>query len=382
MTEQDYDRKFQDKIIPLRENIDQIDSQILSLLAKRHDQVLKVVNLKKEYNIPVYHPAREEDLISRLRIQAEKAGLDPGFMEDLYRIILRQSRVKQTDHMEVNATLPDGRILIVGGAGRMGSFFASLFRKSGYEVRILETSDWHRVEKLCRDIDLVLVSVPIEKTCDIIEKLSPYLSLKTLLADLTSIKKEPVQKMVDCHKGAVIGLHPLFGPYPGSLDKQIIVITPGRDLKACQWLIDQLSVWGVVIVRSSADEHDDIMEVVQALRHFATFCFGQFLYKQDIRLDKTLEFSSPIYRLELGMVGRLFAQDASMYSQIIFATKDRRSLLKSYVTSLKEHLEMLENSDKQLFVEKFNKISEWFGPFSEQALRESTYLIDRLIERF
>ena len=382
MKKQENNKIFQDKIIPLRENIDQIDSQILSLLEQRHDQVLKVVRLKKEHNIPVYHPAREEDLISRIRIQAEKAGLDPGFMEDLYRIILRQSRVKQTDQMEVSSILPGGKVLIVGGSGQMGNFFASLFGKSGYEVRILGKPDWHRAENLCKDIDLALVSVPIERTCDIIEKLKPYLPLSAVLADLTSIKEEPVKKMLDCHTGPVAGLHPLFGPDIGSLDKQIIVTTPGRDAKACQWLIDQLSIWGAVIVRSSAAEHDNIMEVVQALRHFATFCFGQFLYNRDAKLERTLEFSSPIYRLELGMVGRLFAQDATLYSEIIFATKERRDLLKEYISSLKYHIEMLEKNDKQLFVEKFNKVSEWFGPFGEQAMRESTFLINKLIERF
>ncbi len=382
MKKQDNNKIFHEKIIPLRENIDQIDSQILSLLAQRHDQVLKVVNLKKEHNISVYHPAREEDLISRLRTQAAKANLDPDFLEDLYRIILRHSRVKQTDQMEVNGVLPGGTILIVGGAGQMGSFFASLFKKSGYEVRILGKSDWNRADQLCKNIDLALVSVPIEQTCDIIEKLGPYLPLNAVLADITSIKQEPVKKMLACHKGPVTGLHPLFGPDPGSLDKQIIVTTEGRDAKACQWVINQLSVWGGVIVSSSAREHDTIMEIVQALRHFATFCFGQFLFEQRTKIERTLEFSSPIYRLELGMVGRLFAQDASLYSEIIFASKTRRTLLNKYVSSLKSHIEMLEKNDKQLFVKKFNTISEWFGPFSEQAMRESTFLIDRLIERF
>ncbi|MCP4672530.1 MAG: bifunctional chorismate mutase/prephenate dehydrogenase [Desulfobacula sp.] len=373
---------FHEKIIPLRDNIDKIDSQILSLLARRHDQVLKVVNLKKEHNIPVYHPAREEDLIYRLRTQAKKADLDPDFLEELYRTILRHSRVKQTDQMEINGILPNGRVLIIGGKGQMGSFFASLFIKSGYEVRILGKSDWSMAEQLCQDIDLALISVPIEQTCDIIEKLSPYLPLNAVLADLTSIKLKPVNKMLACHKGPVTGLHPLFGPDPGSLDKQIIVTTPGRDSKACQWVINQLSVWGGVIVSSSAQEHDKIMEIVQVLRHFATFCFGQFLFDQRTKIERTLEFSSPIYRLELGMVGRLFAQDASLYSEIIFASKSRRTLLNKYVSSLKTHIEMLEKNDKKLFVKKFNTISEWFGPFSEQALQESTFLIDRLIERF
>ena len=373
---------FDKEVVPLRTRIDVIDSQILSLLAQRQAQVEKVVKLKKKHHIPVYHPAREEDLISTLRVQADKAKIDPDFMEDLYRVILRQSRVKQTDQMEHKGVRPDAKVLIIGGGGQMGRFFASLFHKSGYEVRILGEQDWDKAKKLCRDIDLCLICVPIEKTCNIIEKIAPFLEPKIILADVTSIKAGPLEKMLESHPGPVTGLHPLFGPTSGSLDKQIIVVTPGRDSDHCQWLVEQLTLWGAVIVRSSAKKHDEIMGIVQALRHFATFSFGQFLYEKHASIENTLEFSSPIYRLELGMVGRLFAQDASLYSEIIFATKERQHLLKDYISSLNDHLEMLENNDKQLFIKKFNHIADWFGPFSEQALRESTFLIDKLIERF
>ena len=374
--------EFDKEILALRAQIDEIDWQILSLLAQRQGQVEKVVKLKKKHNIPVYHPAREEDLISKLRAQAGKANLDPDFMEDLYRVILKQSRVKQIDQMQSKGVRPDTRILIIGGDGQMGQFFASLFHKSGYEVRILEKKDWNKAKQLCENIDLALICVPIEKTCDIIEEIAPFLGPNTILADLTSIKAKPLEKMLDAHPGPVTGLHPLFGPDSASLDKQIVIVTAGRDSDRCQWLVDQLTLWGAVIVMSSAREHDEIMEIVQALRHFATFSFGQFLYEKNARIERTLEFSSPIYRLELGMVGRLFAQDASLYSEIIFATKQRRQLLKDYIASLNNHLEMLEANDKHLFIEKFDHIAQWFGPFSEQAMRESTFLINKLIERF
>jgi chorismate mutase/prephenate dehydrogenase len=373
---------FNKKIIPLRTKIDQIDSQILCLLAQRQAQVEKVVKLKKEHHIPVYHPAREEDLISKLRSQAKKANIDPDFMEDLYRVILRQSRVKQAGHMEHKGIRPGAGILILGGEGQMGRFFSHLFLKSGYNVRTLAKHDWNNAENLCRGIDLALVSVPIEKTEDVIEQIAPFLDPETVLADLTSIKAGPLKKMLDSHPGPVTGIHPIFGPSSGSLDKQIIVFTPGRCPDQCQWVVEQFTLWGAVIVESSAEEHDEIMEIVQALRHFATFCFGQFLYEKHARLERTLEFSSPIYRLELGMVGRLFAQEASLYSEIIFATRERRRLLKNYIASLNDHLEMLENNDKPLFIKKFNHIAQWFGPFSEQAMRESTFLINKLIERF
>ena len=154
------------------------------------------------------------------------------------------------------------------------------------------------------------------------------------------------------------------------------------DQSACQWLLDQFTAWGSIIIQTNAQEHDEIMGLVQALRHFATFAFGQFLRRKRINLHRTLEFSSPIYRLELVMVGRLFAQDPSLYAEIIFASPERRTLLKDYLASLTENFAMLEKGDKALFCAEFKKVADWFAPFSEQAMRESTYLIDKLIERF
>jgi len=82
------------------------------------------------------------------------------------------------------------------------------------------------------------------------------------------------------------------------------------------------------------------------------------------------------------MVGRLFAQDPSLYSEIIFASPKRLALLKDYLSSLTNNLAMVEKGDKEMFCAEFKKIADWFGPFSEQSMRESTYLINKLIERF
>ncbi|WP_080805396.1 bifunctional chorismate mutase/prephenate dehydrogenase [Desulfamplus magnetovallimortis] len=373
---------FEAEIKNLRDTIDDIDEQILTLIAKRLKEVKKVVALKKEHNMPVFHPAREEDLISKLRSHANSSGVDADFIEDLYRVILRNSRIHQTVEMKQQGIKPGGKVLIAGGYGQMGSYFANLFRASGYDVRILSEDNWESVETLCQGIDLAIISVPINVTLSVTERLAPHIPDDALLADLTSIKKFPMEQMLKQHQGPVIGLHPLFGPTCATLDKQIIAITPGRYGEKCQWLIDQLILWGAVVVNSDASEHDEIMDIVQALRHFATFCFGRFLSKRKIDLGKTLEFSSPIYRLELGMVGRLFAQDSGLYSEIIFATPERREILKEFAASLNDQIEMLDNCDKEIFTERFREIAQWFGPFSEQAMRESTFIIDKLIERF
>jgi chorismate mutase / prephenate dehydrogenase len=376
------DNQLSDELEKSRDGIDQIDSMIIDLLAERQSEVEKVVAYKKLKNMPVRHPAREEDMISRRRALAKEKGLDPDYVEELFRSLLRQSRVEQTESKSEKGVRPDATVLIVGGKGGMGEYFAGWFKRSGYNTRVLGRNDWDKVESLCEGIDLAVVSVPIESTLSVIEKLAPFLPKNAVLADLTSIKKAPMKAMLKSHAGSVLGIHPLFGPTTSSMDKQIIVVTPGRDEDSSKWIIDQLSEWGAIIVRSNEDEHDRIMAVVQALRHFATFTFGRFLFRKNVDLFRSLEFSSPIYRLELGMVGRLFAQAPDLYSGIIFASDERCSLLKEYITSITELISMVESSDKEEFEIEFNEIATWFGPFSEQALRESSFLIDKLIERF
>lgn len=370
------------EIESIRDNIDTIDGKIVELLARRHTEVSKVLTLKKAHNQPAYHPAREEYLISDRRNRGQEAGLNPDYVEELFRCVLRQSRAEQNFSIADKGIMSGAHVLIVGGTRGMGKYLSQWFKMSGYGTRVMGSGDWNNMDDLCKDIDLAIVSVPIDVTVPVIRQVAPYLPKDCILTDLTSIKGPPMAAMMESHNGPVVGLHPLFGPTTSTMDKQIVVMTQGRNPVSCQWVIDQFAAWGAVMVESNAREHDEIMSIVQALRHFATFAFGQYLHRKQIDLSRTLDFSSPIYRLELGMVGRLFAQDPALYAEIIFASKDRIELLKDYMASLTENLNMIEKGDKETFKRQFRNIAEWFGPFGDQALRESSYLIDKLIERF
>ena len=82
------------------------------------------------------------------------------------------------------------------------------------------------------------------------------------------------------------------------------------------------------------------------------------------------------------MVGRLFAQDPGLHADIILASPQRRALLKEFIESVGAARDLIDNADADRFCREFRQISEWFGPFCGQALRESTFLIDKLVERF
>ena len=199
-----------------------------------------------------------------------------------------------------------------------------------------------------------------------------------ILCDFTSVKGPIVEAMMQYHKGPVLGLHPMFGPDVKSLVKQVVVTVPERDEKASQFLVEQLRIWGATICKCSAKEHDEAMSIIQALRHFSTYSYGTFLQKIAPKLQKLKDLSSPIYRLELMMVGRLFAQDPRLYADIIMSSEANYELIKSFVESVTKELEVIKNKDTDKFTQEFLKTRDYFGEFANEAFVESGRILAKL----
>lgn len=260
----------------LRDEIDSIDSELVELLARRRLVTSKVGALKSKVGMPIYAPDREESLLARRRAQAREVGIDADLVEDILRRLMRDSYNSQ-DESGYRCVNPDaGEIIIVGGQGQLGRIFVDLFKRSNYQVHIIEKDDWQLAEKVLCKASLVIVAVPIRITSMIIQKLS-NLPTNCVLADVTSVKESPVYEMMKVHSGPVVGLHPMFGPDVTGLIKQTIITCEGRESEQYQWLLEQFKVWGATIYPVSAVEHDKAMSLVQVMRHFSTIAYGYHL---------------------------------------------------------------------------------------------------------
>ena len=67
MSNTDQNYKDQEQLALLRGQIDDLDHQLVELLAQRQKIVAEVVAFKKERQMSVYHPAREADMIDLRR---------------------------------------------------------------------------------------------------------------------------------------------------------------------------------------------------------------------------------------------------------------------------------------------------------------------------
>ena len=366
---------FSQQLASLREDIDELDPQLVELLAKRNKITTRVGQIKAQAGMPVYVPKREKELIASRRQQAESLGVSADLTEDLLRRVMRESY--HTQNNEYRCVKPDiDNVVVIGGEGALGRVFVSLFQRSKYTVNVVERDDWDNgtASTLLSAASLVIVAVPINLTESVINQLT-MLRDDCVLADITSIKAMPLNAMLGVHKGPVVGLHPMFGPDAPGMIKQVVVACEGRYSEQYQWLIEQMRIWGATIHNSTAKEHDEAMAYIQVMRHFNTFVYGEHLRGEDPDLNSLTMFSSPIYRLELAMVGRLFAQSPQLYADIIFNNPDNFALLRRFYERFGLALSLLESGDKKGFVEQFMKVGSWFGDYAKKCLVDSKQLL-------
>ena len=363
----------QQQLAKLRNQIDELDSELVDLLRRRSQITTKVGEVKSHTGMPIYVPEREAELIQLRRQEAAKQGVSETLIEDLLRRIMRESYATQDgDFLQANPAI--NKVVIVGGRGALGRVFVELFTRSHYQVTIIEKDDWGNADEHFSDADLVLVCVPITLTERIIGQI-PVLPDHCILADITSIKQAPLDAMLEQHKGPVVGLHPMFGPDSPGMVKQVVVVCHGRREDEYQWLIEQMRIWGAKIQVSSAMEHDQSMAFIQVMRHFNTFVYGSHLAHESPDLQLLTDFSSPIYRLELAMVGRLFAQDPELYADIIFNDPNNVELLKRFQERFNEAIKLFETGDKADFIKQFFQIGNWFGDYAKKCLVDSKKLL-------
>ena len=98
-------------------------------------------------------------------------------------------------------------------------------------------------------------------------------------------------------------------------------------------------------------------------------------------IDRLLNLSSPIYRLELAMVGRLFAQDPELYADIILSSPQNLAMIRRYYQNFGEALGLLERGDRAGFIEAFSQVSGFFGEHADEFLRESRTLLAQANDR-
>ncbi len=366
----------------LRALIDAVDHELLQALSRRNGLVGEIAAYKRAHGVAIRDHQREQQIIADRRERSAPLGLRPDVVESLFRLMLWASRDRQAAlRAEVPLDLEPRTVAIIGGAGAMGGCLAQMFADLGQAVMIADLQTQLTPTEAPSVADVVLISVPIDVTVQVIAELGPLVREDALLLDVTSIKTEPVQAMIQNSKASVVGTHPLFGPSVHSLQGQRIVLTPGRGDEWLKWVRRMFSARGLSIKETTPQEHDRAMAVVQVLTHFCTEVMGKTMARFGVPLEETLQFTSPVYLMELLMTARHFAQSPQLYASIQTSNPLTNEITDAFLEAATAHKENIQSKDQPAVEATFDEVRAFLGSFTDEALQKSSYLIDRLVER-
>ncbi len=268
------------------------------------------------------------------------------------------------------------RIGIMGGTTGIGKSFFEFFNKKDKEEKEIKVTGRNTKitnKDIIETCDLVIFSVPITNTKKVITEVLPYSHPNQILVDFTSLKVFPVKTMLKS-KSQVCGLHPMFGPFSNiSEGKQKIIFTPARITS--QNLIILQNIFSEFTQHiSTPEEHDELMGIIQGVSHFSDFITGVTIKNLKVDFRKVLNFSSPPYKLKLEVMGRMFAQNSDLYSQIMCKNATSIAFFSSTVKKLQSIIEKKDNIE---IANIFHETKNYLGhKFCTQAQKNSQRILE------
>ncbi len=248
---------------------------------------------------------------------------------------------------------------IIGGTGKMGSWFANISEKAGLKVYKVGRKSQMRPEEVALKCDIVVVSVPISVTYEIIKKIGPLISEDALFMDLTSIKKMPLDAMLKYSKAGVVGLHPLFGiDVDPELSKKV-VICPGRGQDGIDWVVNLLKNEGLELVFLEPDEHDKLMGLIQGVNHFETISLAMKIRQSGIHLDKLIQASTQTFIKKINRIKNMFTQSPELFASLLMDNDWAIKCIESYLDAAYKLKSIIKTKDKEAFENLFRSVANF-----------------------
>ena len=164
-------------------------------------------------------------------------------------------------------------LAIIGSKGRMGSMLLEAWAMS-HAVRgvDLDGDGILRPEETAEALsgsDAVFLCVPAPAMPEVLDIVTPRMHRRQILADVCSVKINPMREMEERFSGPVMGTHPLFGPENERSGAKVALVAGKNAHTEHEALVTGLfAELGAECFMTTAEEHDKAVAISQSL-HFA-----------------------------------------------------------------------------------------------------------------
>lgn len=270
---------------------------------------------------------------------------------------------------------------IIGGRGRMGKLFAEFFMERGLKILISDIGTKLANKDLAKKADITIISVPIDKTIKVIREVLPCLKKGNAITDFTSVKENPVAEMMKAGTGVeVFGMHPMFGNSNPISGQTIIMCPTKKSGKWHKWMKNFLEKNGATTKSMASHSHDRVMAVAQDLIHFIEITCADGLRLTGLPVKNILPFISKASELKVMSSARILDQDSGLYGNMQLENPYNLKFLNDYKKTVEELIEIIHKKNLNAFKKYFAKTNKYLGTYAHEAYKDSSFLIDKLIE--
>jgi chorismate mutase / prephenate dehydrogenase len=309
----------------LRQRLNDLDRQLIALVAERKAVSEEVAHVKRATGKPTRDYEREREVIMGVRTIAAERGVSPQLAEQLLRLLIRSSLTTQEQASVVAHGAGSGRrALVIGGAGKMGSWFVSFLASQGFAVEVADPAptpagvtrveDWRRADLRH---DYIVLATPLGLTDAILRDLA-LRRPPGVIFDVGSLKS-PLRAgllALKSHGCKVTSVHPMFGPDTELLSGRHVVFVDLGHAAALAGARELFAPTMAEQVVMSLDDHDRLIAYVLGLSHALNIAFFTALAGSGEAAPDLSRISSTTFDAQLDVAARVAQESPELYYEI------------------------------------------------------------------
>ena len=265
-------------------------------------------------------------------------------------------------------------ITIIGGSGGMGKVFARYFKNHRFNVTLyardkkklaetsseLEVNSSTNLEESIKNADIIMISIPIKKTTEMVNRVTPLMKKNALIFDITSLKFSVFKALEEASSHYPINclsLHPMFGPGIKSMKNYVIIALKVGGTEDYREIIDELFAIfesdGLIITYTTPEEHDKRMALTLAVPHMFNILFLNLLRKSGIALNELTRFTGTTFLLQKVFAESIIQREMEMFGEIQMENLQFHDILNLFEALVKDYKEIIQNKRESAFQEIF-----------------------------
>jgi chorismate mutase/prephenate dehydrogenase len=353
----------------LRERLTSLDKKIIEIIGERQSIVSEIGQYKQQVGRATRDYERESVVLNLAKDNALKAGIDPKLAKKVLQLLILSSLTNQERaRVEAEGKGNGRKVLVIGGAGKMGHWFVDFFNSQGFTTFVADKSldtqarsfsDWRDAGI---DYDVIVIATPIKVSATILHELAE-MEPKSLIFDIGSLKtplRDGLNAMIS--KNCLItSIHPMFGPGAELLSgKHLIFIDVGNEI-ATKKAKELFSATMVKQLDMDIDNHDRLIAYVLGLSHALNIAFFTALADSGEAAPKLAKLSSTTFDAQLIVSEAVASDSPELYFEIQKLNEYGLEPLNALCASADKIREVVINNDKKGFIELMQTGKEYLA---------------------